>query len=237
MVSSPQEDQDVGVRGPGFQGGAGEKTCCSSLSPAWPPPQLRPHSASVGAASAKQRDKNRRDRPSEVRAPLPALVQPGGLTTAKSEGLVLVWGRPQPGWVLGALDPKQNSIRVAVWEHFGQEGPDQRLSANKLGSLQGEDNQISWPGTLNIDIKPFIPSVQRFLGDGDGANRLCMQVQPRPRFKPHLCSCQEPRAGNSPPVSTTGKLKVAQSCPTLCDPMTPWTIQSTEFSRPEHRSG
>lgn len=82
VVSSPQEDQDLGVRGPGFQGGAGEKTCCSSLSPAWPPPQLRPHSASVGAASAKQREKNRRDRPSEARAPLPALVQPGRLTTS-----------------------------------------------------------------------------------------------------------------------------------------------------------
>lgn len=115
------------------------------------------------------RDKNRRDRPSEVSAPLPALVQPGGLTTAKSEGLILVWGHPQPGWVLEALDPKQNTTRAAVWEYFGQEAPDQRLSANKLGSLQGEDNQISWPGTLNINIKPFIPSVQRLLGDGDGA--------------------------------------------------------------------
>jgi len=30
------------------------------------------------------------------------------------------------------------------------------------------------------------------------------------------------------------KVKVAQSCPTLCDP---WTIQSTEFSRPENWSG
>ena len=30
------------------------------------------------------------------------------------------------------------------------------------------------------------------------------------------------------------KVKVAQSCPTLCDPM---TIQSMEFSRPEYWSG
>ena len=29
-------------------------------------------------------------------------------------------------------------------------------------------------------------------------------------------------------------MKVAQSCPTLCDP---WTIQSLEFSRPEYWSG
>lgn len=90
----------------------------------------------TGAASAKQRDKNRSDRPSELRAPHPALVQPGGLTTAKSEGLVLVCDRPQPGWVLRALDPKQNATSAAVWEHFGQEARDQRLSANKLGNLQ-----------------------------------------------------------------------------------------------------
>ena len=29
-------------------------------------------------------------------------------------------------------------------------------------------------------------------------------------------------------------MKVTQSCPTLCDP---WTIESIEFSRPEHWSG
>ena len=37
------------------------------------------------------------------------------------------------------------------------------------------------------------------------------------------------------PVSgTLLKVKVAQSCPTLCDPM---TIESMEFSRPEYWSG
>ena len=30
------------------------------------------------------------------------------------------------------------------------------------------------------------------------------------------------------------KMKVTQSCPTLCNP---WTIQSMEFSRPEYWSG
>ena len=30
------------------------------------------------------------------------------------------------------------------------------------------------------------------------------------------------------------KVKVAQLCPTLCDP---WTIQYMEFSRPEYWSG
>ena len=30
------------------------------------------------------------------------------------------------------------------------------------------------------------------------------------------------------------KVKVIQSCPTLCNP---WTIQSMEFSRPEYWSG
>ena len=33
------------------------------------------------------------------------------------------------------------------------------------------------------------------------------------------------------------KVKVAQSCLTLCDPVTPWTIQSMESSRPEYWSG
>ena len=35
-------------------------------------------------------------------------------------------------------------------------------------------------------------------------------------------------------------VKVAQSCPTLCNPMdytVAWTIQSMEFSRPEYWSG
>ena len=49
------------------------------------------------AASAEQRDKNRTDRHSGVWAPLPAVVQPRGLATAKSKRLVLVWGHPLPG--------------------------------------------------------------------------------------------------------------------------------------------
>ena len=38
----------------------------------------------------------------------------------------------------------------------------------------------------------------------------------------------------SPELLVSPKVKVAQSCSTLCDPM---TIQSMEFSRPEYWSG
>ena len=137
VVSSPQEDQDLGVRGPGFRGG-GEKTCCSSLSPAWPPPQLRPQSASVAAGGLLLLNRERKTGVTDpLRLERPSLHWSSpGVDYCEVRGACPGLGPPPPGWVLRALDPKQNATSAAVWEHFGQEAPDQRLSANKLGNLQ-----------------------------------------------------------------------------------------------------
>ena len=41
-----------------------------------------------------------------------------------------------------------------------------------------------------------------------------------------------------PPIPLKVRMKVAQVCPTLCDPHELWTpIQSMEFSRPEYWTG
>lgn len=98
-----------GERGQASGKGTGEKTCCSSFS--WPPPQLRPHSASVAAWGLLplNRDKAGGTDPLRLALPLPALVQPGGPATAKSEGLILVWGPPPARLGPAARGPKQNT--------------------------------------------------------------------------------------------------------------------------------
>ena len=187
------------MRGLGFRGG-GEKTCCSSLSPAWLPPQLRPkcQRGGTGAASAKQKETNRSDRPSEVRAPLPALVQPGGLTTAKSEGLVLVWDHPR----------QVGSSELWIPNRRQQARPSGSISVKKpliRGCLQtnleicSEGTAIRSAGQAHSTSSPLHPVSKGFWETVTEHIRLPVQVQPRPGFKPHLCSCQEPKAGNSPP--------------------------------------
>ena len=88
-----------------------------------------------------------------------------------------------------------------------------------LGVCRERTIRSAGQGHSTSTSSPLYPVSKGFWEMVMGHNRLCMQVQPRPKFKPHLCSCQEPRAGNSPPLSTIRKVKVAQSCPTLCDPM------------------
>lgn len=110
VVSSPWEDQGPGGERARLQGGRARRPAFILL-PAWPPPQLRPHSASVAAWGLLplNRDRNRRDRPSEVSAPLPALVQPGGLTSCKIRGAYPGLGATPSQVGSSARGPKQNT--------------------------------------------------------------------------------------------------------------------------------
>ena len=59
-------------------------------------------------------------------------------------------------------------------------------------------------------------------------------ILPDPGIEPRSPALQMDTLPSSHQGSPNVKVKVAQSCLTLCNP---WTIQSTEFSRPEYWSG